>query len=221
MRTSLSLLKILALVSVCHSIPELTISIVNPELDATLDTKLPAELISKLYTTLCESGGSHNIVRTKPEDGRSGIIEEGQRLNTNSRFVTSCMFEDSPPNKTCSFCEANRACVAEIRSSCSPSDMRSMQYVDVTLSTSFRELVVDNCEVLCQQKWFRGDEPIVSASSSISDLAVGLVAGVIVLASLLVAGAVICKIKDSKSVREEYNDNHFTHSNSCSSIEIM
>ncbi|XP_055860154.1 uncharacterized protein LOC106069880 [Biomphalaria glabrata] len=204
-----SLSALLGLIAIVHgqSSQDLTIRIVKENTKDYLDTKLKDAEGHILYLSLCRGSGNQAIVRINPSGGTSEIMDESGGLTKDTKGVTSCMF-DSPSNVSCKegnhFCELNNNCVAEIKSSCSPSNMRTMHYVDVTLSSAEGLLIVDNCLVLCEAEGYK-EVDALSEGNGISDLAVGLIiAGVILVASLLVIGAVIWKIRDSKLLRKHH-----------------
>ncbi|KAK6970922.1 hypothetical protein BgiMline_026618 [Biomphalaria glabrata] len=190
----------------------LTIRILSTVNKEKLDTTLSSVYANMLFRSLCRAPGNKAIVRFNPVDGTADVMDESQGLDNETLRVTSCMFEEMDSHVTCSdtphFCQLNNDCIAEIKSSCSPHNLRTMHYVDVTVSTVDMHLVVEDCMVLCEEEGYREVDPY-RGGNGISDWAVGLIiAGVILGASLLVVGAVIWKIRDSKIVRENHHKNH-------------
>ncbi|KAH9490758.1 hypothetical protein Btru_051182 [Bulinus truncatus] len=200
-----------------QSSSDLTIRIKDPTTKQISDTRVPLNLGHVLFLSLCKSQGNPVTLRINPLEGTADIMDEDQGLTNQTKGVTSCRFDDSDSHVTCTnsphFCELNNVCVAEIASSCSPAKIRNMHYVDVTMTTEGSHLMLDKCLALCEEEGFQdGDSFSSAASQGLSDLALGLiVAGIVLFASLLVIGAVVWKIRDSRLIREHHHKTHHIH----------
>ncbi|KAH9490757.1 hypothetical protein Btru_051180 [Bulinus truncatus] len=199
-----------------HSRPDLIIRIVNSN-GETLDTHVPLLMERMLYRSLCRAEGNHALLRLNPVDGTADVMDEMQGMTNETDRVTSCLFEDSDRHVSCvdspHYCQLNNECVVEIKSSCSPTNMKTMHYIDVTMATEEKHLQIMGCLAFCEDESFLGGAAGEDPSSSggdgrgITSLTLGLiVAGVILVASVLVVGAVVWKIRDSRLMRDQHKD---------------
>ncbi|XP_059173664.1 uncharacterized protein LOC131954150 [Physella acuta] len=149
--------------------------------------------------------GDSFIVRIDPNSGKTEIVDNSIGISNRTKGVESCM-PPSPP-VTCTskhFCAIGSFCTVNIMIGCAdevgPTRWEKIPEVEVTLADFQGHLTLEKCFVMCLDTGFI-EEGLDRHHQGLSYMAIGfIVAGVIVLASLLVIGCVVWKIRDVRRI---------------------
>ncbi|XP_059173684.1 uncharacterized protein LOC131954163 [Physella acuta] len=197
--------------------PHLTIHLASPASVSppeSRDIRIEDKWENTISRGICRAPGNKITFRLSPGDSATDLMDESVALTSRSVGAQQCTPTTLPDPVSCKngkFCSQGNNCTITIISVCpgfeSKSSWDMTEAIDVTIGLVNGDVVLSSCFAVCQST---ADAVLPSQGRGLPEAAVGvIVAGVIVLAAVIVGVAILCITRRSGIVNRTNEKLHY------------
>ncbi|XP_059173660.1 uncharacterized protein LOC131954146 [Physella acuta] len=177
------------------------------------DVSLESNMEYTQSREICKSPGNVFTYRISPGNGGTDLMDDTESMTSDTKGALSCLYPTTLTNNTVTckfakFCTEKNNCTAALLNVCPETEEHSSwemtQAMDITIQEVGERIVVTRCFAVCQNADRIGGNYGDKDAPGLSDLAIGfIVAGVIVLAFVIVGASICWRIVIYKNFGEE------------------